>query len=105
MADMDRPNLERENVPVARKHETQATLKTIDIISTVLLIIGGLNWGLIGFFDFNLVAAIFGEMSIVSRIIYVLVGLSALYEIVMFNAMRRRWAYDYREYREVHRTV
>ena len=46
--------------------------------SLVLTIIGALNWGLVGFFDFNLVAFLFGSMSILSRIIYMLVGLSAL---------------------------
>ncbi len=50
-----------------------------DWIVIVLLIIGGLNWGLIGFFDFDLVAAIFGSMTLVSRVVYALVGLSALY--------------------------
>ena len=56
-------------------------LNAIDWIAYVLAIIGGLNWGLIGAFDFNLVAAIFGDMSPLSRIVYVLVGLSALYLI------------------------
>jgi len=53
----------------------------IDWLTLILLIIGGLNWGLIGFFDYNLVSAIFGEMSTLSRIIYSLVGISALYWI------------------------
>lgn len=52
---------------------------SINTIAWVLLIIGGLNWGLVGFFEFDLVASIFGDMSVVARIIYVLVGLSALY--------------------------
>lgn len=52
---------------------------SLDWIATVLLIIGGLNWGLIGLFDFNLVDAIFGVMSTLSRIVYSLVGLSAVY--------------------------
>ncbi|ANF81414.1 DUF378 domain-containing protein [Acinetobacter sp. NCu2D-2] len=56
-------------------------LGTIDWIAYVLVIIGGLNWGLVGAFNFDLVAAIFGEMSVLSRIVYVLVGLSALYLI------------------------
>ena len=50
-------------------------------VTLLLLIVGGLNWGLVGLFDFDLVAAIFGEMSIVSRIAYVLVGVSALAQI------------------------
>lgn len=43
-----------------------------------LVIIGGLNWGLVGAFNFNLVSAIFGDMSILSRIVYILVGLAAV---------------------------
>ena len=45
----------------------------------ILLVIGGLSWGLIGFFQYDLVAAIFGSMSSTSRVIYGLVGLSAVY--------------------------
>ena len=48
------------------------------VTALVLLIIGGLNWGLIGLFEFDLVAAIFGPMSVLTRIVYALVGLSAL---------------------------
>lgn len=51
----------------------------LDWTALVLVIIGGINWGLIGFFAFDLVAAIFGDMSAISRIIYGLVGLSAIY--------------------------
>lgn len=47
-------------------------------ISLIILIIGGINWGLVGAFNFDLVAAIFGKMSIISRIVYSLVGLSAI---------------------------
>lgn len=56
-------------------------MKAIDTIALVLIIIGALNWGLIGLFSFDLVAAIFGEMSILSRIIYSLVGVSGLWGI------------------------
>lgn len=51
-------------------------------IALWLIIIGGLNWGLVGMFNFNLVSAILGDMSILSRIVYVLVGLSAVWMIV-----------------------
>ena len=53
-------------------------MKVIDKIALVLIIIGAINWGLIGFFRFDLVATLFGEMSMVSRIIYALVGISGL---------------------------
>jgi len=70
-------------------------MKVLDVVVTVLLIIGGINWGLIGFFDFNLVAAIFGEATAASRVVYALVGLSAVYEVfdlsVGFNALHHRW--------------
>lgn len=48
----------------------------------VLLIVGGLNWGLVGFFNFDLVASLFGSMSVVSRVVYSLVGLSAVYILI-----------------------
>ena len=48
----------------------------------VLVLVGGLNWGLVGFFHFDLVAAIFGDMSTLSRVVYALVGVAAIVEIV-----------------------
>lgn len=56
-------------------------MKVIDTIALVLIIIGAINWGLIGLFGFNLVDTIFGAMSIISRIIYTLVGISGLWGI------------------------
>ncbi len=56
---------------------------TLDWITLILVVVGGLNWGLVGAFDFNLVDAIFGMMPMLSRIIYILVGLSAVYIIWM----------------------
>ena len=56
-------------------------MKVIDKVSIILVIIGAINWGLVGLFKFNLVDAIFGELSILSRIIYVLVGISGLWAI------------------------
>ncbi len=56
-------------------------MKVIDKIALVLVIIGAINWGLIGIFNFNLVAAIFGDMTLISRIIYGLVGVSGLWAI------------------------
>ena len=56
-------------------------MKVIDTIALVLIIIGAINWGLVGIFNFNLVDAIFGAMSIISRIIYILVGISGLWTI------------------------
>ncbi|MEI6498953.1 MAG: DUF378 domain-containing protein [bacterium] len=56
-----------------------ARMNSLDWLALVLVLIGGLNWGLVGFFDYNLVSAIFGDMTAFSRVIYALVGLSAVY--------------------------
>ena len=58
--------------------------KLIDDIALTIAIIGAVNWGLIGFFDFNLVAAIFGSMTWLSRIIYALVGVCGLYLVCFY---------------------
>lgn len=58
--------------------------KVLDCIALTVAIIGAVNWGLIGFFDFNLVVAIFGSMSWISRIIYALVGICGLYLISFY---------------------
>lgn len=57
-------------------------MKALNLVTLILLIVGGLNWGLVGAFDFNLVAAIFGEESVLSRLVYIIVGLSALWQIM-----------------------
>ena len=56
-------------------------MKIIDKIALVLVIIGAINWGLIGFFKFNLVETILGNMTMIARIIYALVGISGLWAI------------------------
>lgn len=61
-------------------------MKIVDKIAVVLIIIGAINWGLVGIFNFNLVDAIFGTMSVISRIIYALVGISGLWAIkILFD--------------------
>ncbi len=57
-------------------------MSVMDWIAWVLVIVGGLNWGLVGIFKWDLVAAIFGDLSAVSRVVYTLVGLAALYMLV-----------------------
>lgn len=56
-------------------------MKALDAIALVLVIIGAINWGLIGFFNFDLVAALFGTMTAFTRVIYALVGIAGLYSI------------------------
>ena len=67
-------------------HQRMAAAEWIPML---LLIIGGVNWGLIGLLDFNLVAYLFGEMTTLARIIYALVGVSALYSIYLSAKMSR----------------
>lgn len=57
-------------------------MKGFNILTLVLVIVGGLNWGIVGLFDLDLVAAIFGAGSVLARLVYVLVGLSALWQLV-----------------------
>ena len=59
-------------------------MKTHQRIALVLTIIGALNWGLIGFFDFNLVTALFGANNVVSRIIYSLIAIAGIINIGLF---------------------
>ncbi len=66
-------------------------MKTLDLIVAVIVVIGGLNWGLVGFFNFDMVAWVFGDMATAARIVYGLVGLAALYEVVMLKSAPRRW--------------
>ncbi|HET9697450.1 MAG TPA: DUF378 domain-containing protein [Terriglobales bacterium] len=70
-------------------------MKTLDVIAAVLLVVGGLNWGLVAVAHFDLVAAIFGmkfgETSALSSAVYLLVGLAALYQAVSFKAIQHRW--------------
>ncbi|MHC4324499.1 MAG: DUF378 domain-containing protein [Planctomycetota bacterium] len=68
-----------------------STFKSIDIIAYALLIIGALNWGLVGILGFDLVAALFGQMSILSRMVYALVGIAALYDLLSLPSIFKRW--------------
>ena len=65
-------------------------LNALDYIAFVILIIGGLNWGFVGIFKYDLVAAIFGDMSTFSRLIYDLVGLAAIYVAVITMNLQKK---------------
>ena len=76
-------------------------MRTLYVIVSVLLIIGGLNWGMIGVFDVNPISRAFGDMTSITRLIYILVGLAALYEVVMLSTTH--WDIHYRRpVRDVH---
>lgn len=65
-------------------------MRTLDVTALLLVVIGAINWGLIGFFQFDLVAALFGTMSAVTRVVYSLIGISGLYAISFFAKDRYR---------------
>lgn len=60
----------------------------LDYTALVITVIGALNWGLIGLFRFNLVSFLFGYMSWISRIVYILVGICGLYLLSLFGRIR-----------------
>ena len=70
-------------------------MKTLDIVTLTLVIVGALNWGLVGAARFDLVATLFGlqfgEVSALTAIVYALVGLSGLYQAIFFKTVQRRW--------------
>ena len=71
-------------------------MRKLDTLALILTIVGGLNWGLVGLFRFDLVAAIFGgmefgETNLASRIVYVAVGLSAVYQLGRIRALLGSW--------------
>ncbi len=70
-------------------------MKKLDVLAAVLVVVGALNWGLVAVAHFDLVAAIFGmkfgEVSMLSGIVYGLVALAGLYQAVGFKAIQNRW--------------
>lgn len=74
-------------------NEKRSGLRTVDTIAMVLILIGAINWGLVGLFSFDVVAAIFGEMTTASRIIYTLVGIAGVYTLVALPSLPKRWSF------------
>lgn len=66
-------------------------MKTLDVIAAVLLVIGGLNWFLVGAFEFDLVQFIFGSIPSIKKAVYIVVGLAAFYQIFQWQAIQNRW--------------
>lgn len=90
MATINAPASERRHLSDRRTtagslHKSK--MNALDWVAMLLLMIGGLNWGLVGLFNVDIVAALFGTQSALSRIVYVLVGLSALYSIYTSSKM------------------
>ena len=66
-------------------------MRTLDVIVAVLLVVGGLNWGLVGLFGFDLVETLFSSIPVIQKTVYVLVGLSAIYQIIGLKGIQTRW--------------
>lgn len=66
-------------------------MKVIDCLSVILVVVGALNWGLVGLFQFNLVAALFGDATLLSRLVYSLVGAAGLFQVWQWKAIQGRW--------------
>ena len=67
-------------------------MKSIDVLAAILVVVGALNWGLVGLFQLDLVATLFGDASIVSRIVYTLVGFAGAFQAIQWKAIQRRWS-------------
>ena len=65
-------------------------LNALDWIALILLIVGGLNWGLVGIFGFDLVAWIFGSVYFIARIVYIVVALAAVYVVIIAATLKKK---------------
>lgn len=81
--------IDRRQLPERRValREGNSVMSAVDYVAMVLLIIGGLNWGMVGLFNIDVVSTIFGAESPLSRVIFVLVGVAALYSIYLSSKM------------------
>ena len=73
-------------------------MKSLDILAAVLLVVGGLNWGLIGVLNFDLVATLLGDGTVLAKAVYVLVGIAAIYQADGFKSIQNRWGVAARSY-------
>ena len=66
-------------------------MRNLDVLAAVLLVVGGLNWGLVGIMDFNLVTYLFSSMPTIENRVYSLVGLAPVYQIIGLKGIQTRW--------------
>lgn len=88
MATMHTPANERRHIPERRSvgmSRTRGGVSGLDWVAMILMIIGGLNWGLVGAFDLNIVSAVFGDRTAPARFVYALVGLASLWGIYLLT--------------------
>ena len=93
MATMSPNMTERRTITDRRTHGSITAgkqMKALEWIPMLLLAVGGLNWGLVGLFNFNLVSFLFGEMTTLTRLVYVVVGLCALYSLYLSSRISSR---------------
>jgi uncharacterized protein len=92
---LDNQSMQPELSGRSQKQRTVSNMKKLDVIAAALVMVGALNWGLVGVFHLDLVATIFGmkfgETSALSSAVYVLVGLAGLYQALTWKAIQRRW--------------
>lgn len=74
-----------------RRAMNNMTWKSIDVIAYTLLVIGAINWGWVGFFGVDPVALLFGNMTSLSKFIYSLIFLAAVYDVLSMPSILRRW--------------
>ncbi len=67
-------------------------MKAFDIFAAILVVVGAANWGLVGLFQFDLVATLLGDATMLSRIVYSLVGIAGLFQAMQWKAIQRRWS-------------
>jgi uncharacterized protein len=91
MATMNAPTMDRRTGTERRTpaREGRSAMSALDYLAMALLIVGGLNWALVGLFEVNMIDTIFGPGSPAARLIYVVVGLAALYSLVTVVKMAR----------------
>jgi uncharacterized membrane protein YuzA (DUF378 family) len=90
MATMNAPTIDRRQTPERRaalRGLHHSAMSALDYIAMALLIIGGLNWAMVGLFNVDMVASVFGERSPGTRLVYILVGAAALYSIYLSAKM------------------
>jgi len=73
-------------------------MKTLDALAAGVLVIGGLNWGLVGLLGIDVVAVSLGGISLFSRLAYVLVGLAGVYQALAWRSIQKRWALGWASY-------
>ena len=66
-------------------------MKFIDVLAVILAVVGALNWGLVGLFQFDLVAALLGDGTLLSRLVYVVVGVAGLFLALQWTTIHDRW--------------